>query len=297
MAWGSNLVGQLGDGTTTERTEPVDVSGLSDVKAVSAGGDFSLALRKNGTVMAWGYNEEGELGSGNETSSDVPVAVKDLNGVKAVAAGLNWQGAPATGCFGLALRNNGTVMAWGNNEEGQLGDGGLQSSDIPVPVSGLSHVKAISAGGAFGLALLQNGTVMSWGDNSGLQLGNGTTVNNSNIPVPVSGLSNVKAIATGDTFALALLADGTVMAWGVAVLGDGTTNPSDVPVSVEDLSNVKAISAGYLDSLARLSNGTVMTWGEIWGTGKNASNEVPVAVGGLSHIRHVAGGLDFNLAS
>jgi alpha-tubulin suppressor-like RCC1 family protein len=301
MAWGSNDVGQLGDGTTTNRTEPVSVSGLSDIKGVSAGGVFCLALRRSGGVLAWGDNEEGELGNGTTTSSDVPVVVKDLNNAKAVSAGLTSNGTPTTGSFGLALREDGTVMAWGDNEEGQLGNGGIAPSNMPNRVDGLSHVKAISAGDTFALALLNNGTVMAWGDNEFGELGNGT-MTESNVPVLVSGLSDVRAIAAGGGFSLALLADGTVMAWGdneFGELGNGTTIASDIPIAVTNLSDVKSISAGTIHSVARLDNGSVMTWGESWGNGLNVNtyNEVPVAVAGLTHIRHIAAGLDFSLAS
>ncbi len=105
-AWGDNADGQLGNGTTVNSDSPVAISGLTEVAAISAGGDHSLALLSNGTVMAWGNNADGQLGNGTKTSSEVPVAVSGLSGVTAISAG---------GEHSLALLSNGTVMAWGDN--------------------------------------------------------------------------------------------------------------------------------------------------------------------------------------
>src|ERR1017187_10574634 len=152
-AWGWNGEGQLGDGAfgltgevSGESGVPVSVHGLSGVTAVSASGyDDSLALLSNGSVMAWGANEAGQLGDGTYGSSvDEPVTVQGLSGVTAIAAGTS---------FGLALLSNGTVMAWGSNLDGELGNGPGSAktfeesiSDVPVQVSGLSGVTAIAAG-------------------------------------------------------------------------------------------------------------------------------------------------------
>ncbi len=247
MAWGENMYGQLGDGTSgtgSASDVAVEVSGLSGVKAVSGGGDHSLALLENGTVMAWGKNTEGQLGDANTTDSDVPVAVRGLSGVTAIAAGQE---------FSVALLENGTVMAWGLNKRGQLGDGTTTNSDIPTPVTGLGGVKAISAGLGHTVALLDSATVMAWGYNVHGQLGDGSTIE-SDVPVAVQGLSGVKAIScAGGETSLALLDGETVMAWGYndkGQLGDGTTKDSDVPVMVQGLKEVAGIAAGGNHSLA-----------------------------------------------
>jgi len=329
-AWGYNGIGELGDGTFTGpetcypgnpvaesacSTTPVQVSGLSEVTAISTGGLHSLALLRNGTVMAWGANEFGQLGNGTETPSDVPVPVSGLSGVTAISTGFN---------HSLALLSNGTVMAWGWNGYGQLGNGTTSSSNVPVVVSGLSGVVAISAlggGGEHNLALLSNGTVMAWGDNSNGQLGAGTTTgletcyqgnfsypSCSRTPVPVSGLSEVSAISAGGVHSLALLNDGTVMAWGYdgdGQLGNGkagSEEQSDVPVAVSGLSEVSAISGGGYYSLALLRNGTVMAWGfnnyGQLGIGETAQvfSDVPLAVSGLSGVTAISGGYIHSLA-
>jgi alpha-tubulin suppressor-like RCC1 family protein len=277
-AWGNNKNGQLGDGTTTGpemcgtehlacSTTPVQVSGLSGATAVAGGRRFSLALLEDGSVMAWGRNDTGALGDGTETDSDIPMAVcapapepcpgSHLSHVRAIAAGES---------HSLALLEDGTVMAWGSGGEGQLGNGATASSDVPVPVSGLSEkVTAIAAGGQHNLALLEGGTVVTWGNNEQGQLGNGTTTK-SDVPVAVTGLSEkVKAVAAGEGYSLALLADDTVVAWGKnnsGQLGNGTETNSDVPVAVSGLTNVEALSAGRIHALAVLADkGTIMAWG------------------------------------
>ena len=130
--------------------------------------------------------------------SHVPTAVSDLDEVTAIAAG---------GDVSLALLKNGTVKAWGDNGEGQLGDGttGTQGEPTaaPVSVSDLSEVTAISAGEENSLGLLKSGTVKAWGWNKWGQLGDGTTISRD-VPVSVDGLSEVTAIATGGRFSFAV---------------------------------------------------------------------------------------------
>jgi len=299
VAWGGNGFGQLGDGGTTESSVPVAVQGLSGVKAIAAGASHSLALLTNGTVMAWGDNESGQLGIGTSTEhAYLPVAVNGLTGVKAISAGAD---------HSLALLTNGTVMAWGENESGQLGTGDTKNSNAPVAVKQLTGVSAISAGGEFSLALLTNGTVKAWGNDEQGQLGN-TTIEeegNSDLPVPVETLTGVAAIAAGTDHGLALLSGGTVMAWGddsFGELGNGTVKADEtIPVAVSGLSGVTAISAGGQDSVALLSPGSVMTWGTdssgVLGDGvSRGMSDVPVAVVGLTKAASISAGRSDMLA-
>ena len=300
VAWGSNTYRQLGDGyKEASSAQPVPVSGLRFVTAVSAGGRHSLALLANGTVVAWGANGVGQLGDGNTTESSVPVAVQGLSGVTAIAAG---------GSHSLALLANGTVMAWGNNESGQLGIGNnsVESVDAPVAVKGLENVRAIAAGASYSLALLDNGTVMGWGDNESGQLGNGKSISTS-APVAAKALSGVSAIAAGEEFSLALLANGTVEAWGsdergqLANEGAEEAGESKVPVPVQSLAGVSAISAGADHALALLKGGTVMSWGDD-SAGELGNGTIkpfattPAAVSGLSGVTAISAGTDDSAA-
>jgi alpha-tubulin suppressor-like RCC1 family protein len=247
MAWGDNSDGQLGDDTTTDSDVPVPVSGLVDATNVKAGEDFSMALFDYGTVVEWGDNSDGQLGDGTTTDSDVPVRATEVGThVRSIRAGSD---------FAVALVANQTVWAWGDNSDGQLGNGTTTDSAVPVPVSGLSFIKGIAAGGSHALALQKGGTVAAWGDNSDGQLGDGTTTG-SDVPVPVTGLRHARAIAAGGSHSLALLSGG-VWAWGDnsdGQLGNGTTTDSDVPVPVTGLSGVLSISAGGAFSMAHIRN-------------------------------------------
>jgi alpha-tubulin suppressor-like RCC1 family protein len=297
MAWGANSYGQLGDGTSTLRETPVPVPGLSGVKAIAAGASHSLALLTNGTVMAWGNDESGQLGNGSMSEAvETPVPVKGLSGVKAIAAGAS---------HSLALLTNGTVMAWGENESGQLGNGGTKSSSVPVAVKALSGVSAISAGTDFSLALLTNGTVEAWGSDQYGQLANSSAVEGSNVPVVANGLSEVSAIAAGAEHGLALLSNGTVKAWGednAGELGNGTIKTrEETPVAVSGLSAVSSISAGGRDSAAVLGSGSLMTWGvDEYGTLGNGTtgspSAVPVLVSGVRKVASVSAGGSHMLA-
>jgi alpha-tubulin suppressor-like RCC1 family protein len=235
--------------------------------------------------------------------SDVPVEVKlRTHSVSAVAAGEE---------FSLALLADGTVLAWGENEDGQLGDGTTTGprtcgvgrtacSATAVAVRELRDVKAIAAGEHFALALLNNGTVMSWGENEEGELGDGGTAEHSDVPVAVHGLSGVTAIAAGEHDGLALLRDGTVMAWGSdqsGQLGDPSAEQqSDVPVAVRALPGTTAIAAGAGFAVALTRSGRVMAWGEDIngelgdGVRNGEQSDVPVTVRGLSSMTAIAAG-------
>lgn len=301
MAWGSNGWGQLGaEEEGFSSSVPVEVVGLGGrATAIAAGADHSLALLSNGTVMAWGDNEHGQLGTGATAEAvEKPTAVRGLTNVRAIAAG---------GESSLALLDNGTVMAWGNNESGQLGIGSLKDSDVPVAIKGLREVKAIAAGGEFGLALLENATVAAWGSDASGELDNAAAaeVGLSEEPVPVESLSGVTAIAAGARHALAIIGGGAVMAWGedaFGELGNGTVaSREETPVAVSGLSGATAIAAGESNSVALVGSGSPMTWGddhygELGNGSSGGISDVPVALSGLNAAVGIAAGGDHVVA-
>ncbi len=258
-AWGSNTNGQLGDGSQTSRSAPVDVTSLLGVTAIAAGYNHSAAIL-NGTVQTWGNNGSGQLGNNSYTNSLTPVLVSNISTASAIAVGYN---------FTLALLADGTVRAWGSNGSGQLGTGNFIGSRIPVTVvdslgAPLANVTAIAAGGYFAVALLQDGTLRAWGYNSNGQLGTGSLATSTRA-VAVSSLGGLAtAIAAGDTHMIALLADKTLKAWGnngSGQLGDGTLLQKSTPVTISGVTDVQAISAGDAHSVAILSDGSVRSWG------------------------------------
>ena len=184
-AWGANNVGQLGDGTRSDRPAPVRVQGLSNVIAVKAGGSHTVALKNDGTVWTWGQSGSGQLGIGTTNPTyptTLPIQVPGLSGVIAIAAGF---------AHTVAVRQDGTVWAWGFNSFGQLGDGTTVNRPSPVQVVGLSNARAAAAAStAHTLVVKNDGTVWSWGANATGALGDGTTINRL-LPVQVSGLTGV----------------------------------------------------------------------------------------------------------
>jgi alpha-tubulin suppressor-like RCC1 family protein/uncharacterized membrane protein len=292
-AWGQNADGELGDGSTTDSSVPVQASNLAGVVAVAGGGMHSLGLDSSGRVWAWGYNGDGELGNGTTTNSSVPVQVSGLSGVVAVAGG---------GMHSLGLDSGGRVWAWGANGDGELGNGTTADSLVPVRVDSLAGVVAIAGGGAHSLAADSNGRVWAWGYNGEGELGNGTTTSSS-VPAEVIGLDGVVAVAGGSWHSLALDSDGRVWAWGYnsyGQLGNGTTTNSSVPVQVSGLSGVVAIAGGAWHSLAVDSIGRVWAWGyngdgEL-GNGTTTNRSVPVRINSLTGGVAVAGGLLHSLA-
>jgi len=288
--WGHNFDGKLGDGTTTQRTTPVDVTGLtSGVAAVAAGGESACALTSAGGVKCWGDNGSGQLGDGTTAQRTTPVDVTGLtSGVAAVAAT-------------CALTAAGGLKCWGNNSRGQLGDGTTAQRTTPVDVTGLtSGVAAVAAGGPHTCALTIAGGVKCWGYNERGQLGDGTTTQR-NTPVDVTGLtSGVAAVAEGDSHTCALTIAGGVKCWGYNAfgeLGDGTTTDRTTPVDVTGLtSGVAAVAAGSHYTCALTTAGGVKCWGSNergrLGDGTTTDRTTPIDVTGLtSGVAAVAAGL------
>jgi alpha-tubulin suppressor-like RCC1 family protein/trehalose-6-phosphatase len=281
-AWGSNIEGALGVGSSVDDSLiPIPIVGLTGVTAISAGDGHSLALMNNGTVKGWGENIFGGVGSGDNVDHYSPVNVLDFNGASAISAG---------GFFSIALKTDGTVWGWGKNDMGQLGDGTTTNRLLPVQVVGLTGVLAISAGQSHSLALKSNGTVVAWGLNDLGQLGDGTTTNRL-LPVPVVGLTGVSAVSVGEAHSLALLNDGSVRAWGsnfFGELGDGTTTNRQTPVQVSGLNNVQALAAGGYFSVAFKKDGMVWAWGSgndgQIGDGTTIHRQTPVQVKGFDGV-------------
>ncbi len=292
-AWGMNTMGQLADGTTTNRNAPVRAGSLTNVVAVAAGIFHTAALRQDGTVWTWGGNTDGQLGDGTTTPRSVPAAVSGLTGIVALASGAN---------FTLALENDGTVWSWGDNSVGQLGDGTTVDRPTAVRVTGLSEVASIGAGYLHAAAIKSDGSVWTWGSNVMGQLGNGGQTNRSVAGV-VPGLAGAVRVSGGGYFTLALLQDGTVRAWGHnyhGQLGDGTDTTRTTPVPVAQLSGVTSVAAGAAFSLAVRSDGTVWSWGQNvagqLGDGTTTNRSTPAQVAGLSGVTSVAAGEDHSLA-
>ena len=288
-AWGANDYGQLGDGTTTEKYFPVQVNGLSDVKAITAGFYHSLALKEDGTIWAFGGNLYGQLGDGTTTHRSSPVQVKNITNAVAIATGGN---------YNFAITSDGKLWAWGENWGGQLGDGTRIQRTTPVQIDGLTDIVAVSGGwDGYSIAVRADGKTFAWGDwNDG----------NHNTPVPVGNLPYIVDVSVGCYFYLALAGSKSAFAWGRnshGQLGDYSTIHRGIPVGVWDVYNIATVSAGYDHSLALDTNGYVHAWGSNWvgqlGDGTQTWDRwktTPLPVVGLEDIVSISAGDGHNLA-
>ena len=256
ITWGANSLGQLGIGSNSGSNVPVIVTALSSktITAIAAGAQFGLAAASDGTVWAWGNGTAGELGNGASSSTNAPVQVSSTFGgatVVTLAAG---------GSHSLALDSNGTVWSWGNNGNGQLGNGSFTpaATDVPGQIAALSgkQIVAIAAGASHSIALGSDGTVWTWGNGMDGQLGNGSN-SSSDSPASVSGFNagtTITSIAAGEFQTTALGSDGTVYSWGQGSpgsLGNNSGSNSNVPVKVDvspldgsALANAQLVSLG-----------------------------------------------------
>lgn len=278
--WGDNGYGQLGTGTTTSTTKPVQVAGLtSGVTALAAGTDFTCAVLGSGAVSCWGRNHRGQLGTGTTTDVRRPTPVVGLTrGVTAVAAG------DAHTCAVVS----GSVKCWGFNLNGQLGNGTAVAASRPVQVVGLtSGVAGVSAGYAGTCAVTTAGAVNCWG--WATTVGSGTT-RDAFTPVQVRGLtSGVRELGFGWFHACAVTGTGAARCWGYNTTYQlGVTGGASLtPTQVTGLSSgVVQITAGWGHSCARTTTGVVKCWGynadgQLGAGSTGAQSATPVTVAGL----------------
>lgn len=268
--WGSNQEGQLGAETQETGVDregnQVAVSGtslavLEDVRSVAAGGDFTVALKTDGTLWTWGDNLYGQLGDGTLNSVSAPQQV--LDNVTAVSAGAN-----AT----AAVRSDGTLWTWGDNLYGQLGDGTRDSVSAPHQV--LADVRFAVMGDYHAAAISTDGTLYTWGSNLDGQLGTGglgdTTDEETGatlqlMPAAVSLPAAVSNVTVGAGHTAAILSDGTLWTWGRndAMQLGLTEAGAQVwePGQVVELLPVQAVSAGTDQTVCLLTDGEVQAWG------------------------------------
>ena len=288
--WGNDFSGQLGLGRVAYEKTPVAVLDLTQVVEVAAGFNHAVAVKDDGSVWAWGDNSYGQLGDGTfgaENSRPAPVRVLGVSDAKHVAAGE---------FHSLAVTEDGSVWAWGNNADGQLGDGSTKSRIIPIRLGTIGDVGAISAGARHSVAMKNDGSVWSWGLNANGQLGDGTT-NSRSTPARAGTFSDASRISAGHYHtAIVRGVAGTVWTWGANAdgqLGDGTRIDRGVPVQALGLDDVREIAAGGHHTVALKSGGSVWTWGDnglAQFDGGDAGRTRPAAVDGMTSVATISAG-------
>ena len=273
-SWGSNAMGQLGDGTVTDRGSPAKI--MDAVTAVSAGTNHSLAVQSDGSLWAWGNNASGQLGLGSRDNDAHPTPAKVMDNVAGASAGAS---------HSLALKTDGSLWAWGANRSGQLGNGTVQDQHSPVKI--MDDVAAVSAGEAHTLALKTDGSLWAWGANLSGQLGAPTQNRSDGDPMgdcllPMQVMEDVTALSAGCSYSMVVQTDGSLWVWGdnqYGQLGNGGTGNMAImqpgssssfcqttPVQILLRGKVTAVSAGGSSrgchSLAVLSDGSLWGWGD-----------------------------------
>ncbi|MYM32855.1 hypothetical protein GTP38_00635 [Duganella sp. FT94W] len=280
--WGLNTSGQLGQSDTTNRSTPTILGKETTWVAVSAGKYHVLALKADGTLWAWGSNNAGQLGDLSTINRQAPVKVGGTDKTNTAT----WIAFSAGATHSLGIQKDGTLWAWGNNTDGQLGNSTSSSAPVSVPtkIGTLTYI-AVAAGGAHSMAIGTDGVLYGWGSNGRGQIGNNATTATVTAPAPIGDFKDWTLVSTGGLHTLAVRKNGTLWAWGAngdGQLGDGSGLDASSPVQVGTDTTWTGISAGDNHSAALKADNSLWTWGlnakGQLGNGRVVSAPIPVSI-------------------
>lgn len=257
--WGWNIYGQLGDGTTINRLTPTQIGTNTDWAKISATHAIhTIAIKKNGTLWGWGLNQSGQSGSYMNTNYYGDILVPTQIGIDT-----NWNIITTGFEHSAAIKNDGSLWTWGNNENGQLGIGNYTNKDIPTKVGNDTNWINVCAGRTHTIAIKQDGTIWAWGNNGDGQLGIGNNIS-KNIPTKIGTLNSWTDIFAGGSFCIVKKNDGTLWAFGNNSYGElGISNNLDknIPTKIGNSNDWQFISTGGLHTLAIKTDGSLWSWG------------------------------------
>ena len=302
--WGNNYYGQLGDGTTADKTSPTEITSYfkltSNEKIIKVvlGCSHSSALTSTGRLFTWGYNYYGRLGDGTTNNKNIPTEITSnfnlTSEEKIIDVSLGYS-------HSSALTSSGRLFTWGFNAYGQLGDGTYNNNYLPTEITRFfnltnDEIVHIDFKGGHSSALTSTGRLFLWGYNSYGQIGDGTIVNKTS-PTEITSFFNLTSgetitqISIGDTFSSALTSSGRLFIWGdntYGQLGDGTTAAKSTPIEITNrfnLTNDETIIQVFLKrshSSALSSSGRLFMWGYNTsgqlGNGTTASLSTPTEI-------------------
>lgn len=256
-AWGRNQHGQLGDGTTTTKTIPIQISQENDWLLVSAGLGHSCALKTDGTLWAWGRNTDGQLGDGTNINKLSPTQIGNDN---------DWISVSSGHYFNLAIKSDGTLWAWGFNGSGSLGTGVVSFAIYtPTQVGTSNDWKDIGNGFRHTVAVKTDNTLWAWGRNNYGQLGNGNFSNTLFVnPIQIGVENDWEEVESQNNHNLAIKTDGTLWAWGrneFGQFGNGTLDNSSSPIEIDSETDWHFIWTNGSSSFAIKNDDSLWAWG------------------------------------
>jgi len=309
LTFGRNNTGQLGDNTTIDRSTPVTTfTGGANWKQVSGNpgksGTHTAAIKTDGTLWTWGNNNNGQIGDNTTTNRNTPVTT--------FAGGTNWKQVACGETHTAAIKTDGTLWTWGNNNRGQIGDNTTANKTTPVTTfAGGTNWKQVACGGDNMAAIKTDGTLWTCGRNLNGQLGDNTAIDRSTPVTTFAGGTNWKQVACGYQHIAAIKTDGTLWVWGLNAngqLGINTITNRSTPVTTfAGGTNWKQVACGGYHTSAIKTDGTLWTWGlnttAQLGNNTTTNRSTPVTtfsggtnwkqvVGGYQHTAAVTSGTD-----